>query len=148
MANRQQRRAAAKSGAGPEFRDLLNKLQDAAARAKAEDTDDEADDLNILPKPDKQEIKRPLGTIEWDWNCTENITVRSILVQGSHAYNVFIETTVDFEYPLCAEEAKIVGQALVSAWNWRDVWQFHAGGFIARDMGLVEPEEDSEEDNG
>lgn len=139
MANRQQRRAAQKGG----MQAIVEGLQKAAAKQTPED---EAEDLNILPKPNKQEIKKDLGLIEWYWYCGL-YTVHSCLQTPTGEYKIELtgasgETPQQIFEP---EEAKMVGQALLSAWNWQEIWQMHAGSFIAADMGLGAPVVDSDD---
>lgn len=138
MANRQQRRAAQRNGLG----DMLGQLAAKAGQAN----EPEPEDLNNLPKPNTQTIDRESGKIIWDWYL-DQFTVTSELTTADNSYDVHIKRLsgdgLADSWEMYPETAKIVGQALVSAWNWKDIWKVHAGGFIAKELGIPEPKEDN-----
>lgn len=119
----------------------MEALKSAAAQGNGSGSD-EAEDLNKLPKPTEQKIDKEQGYIEWSWGCgSTDYKVVSSLNTVTGEYYVTIQRVVTSAqtpgvFGMSGDDAKIVGQALVSAWNWQEIWQMHAGEFIAREMGI------------
>lgn len=98
---------------------------------------DSSDVLNMLPKPNSQEIGD--GIIVWRWFAGEAV-VESILTTRNHnQVNLEKDTYVvtlqlpeseSFSYSFFDESSREVAQALLSAWNWQHVWKLHAGDFL------------------
>ena len=91
----------------------------------------ESDDLNILPLPTTQRV----GThsLTWTWTCDTTLVVSTLDVVEDR-YHVTLRRTSWGEEYLAGDNAKILGQALISAWNWKNVWKQHAGELLLRTM--------------
>lgn len=155
MANREQRRAAQK-GAGTKF---IEGLAQAAAKASENqqaknnvDYDDdegvpEPEDLNILPLPNYQEIVSGKW-MQWCWIIADGQTVGGIKVFGilylsdvgggkrKGEYEVQLclgkhhGSTEENVFHLAPGLTKEIGQALISAQNWQNIWKQHAGTYL------------------
>ena len=107
----------------------------AAAQKAREDQENEPDEDNHeavgqLPKPDFQRLHP--DHIEWQWNpIIGKAHITSLYMKGSAYYTVSLYTTNENgELLLTGEEAKTLGEALISAWQWEHVWPAHAGEFL------------------
>lgn len=150
--------ASAKRGYQPQGRqgnaaDILGgiaqKLKERGEQMQEQQGDDEeVEDLNILPFPNSQNIYGNNGTIVWEWIVNEEVTVTAVLYtkddtpEGGNTgfkkgdYNIVQHTCDDSgENDWTPEDAKILGQALISASNWKNIWRDHAGKFIAQELG-------------
>lgn len=110
------------------------KFLDSLVEKKKEEADDV---LNMLPKPDTQEIGN--GYILWRWNA-EAAIIESILAtrnsnelgleKDSYIVNISLPHSEECAYTLFNDTAKEIGSALLSAWNWQHIWKLHAGDFL------------------
>ena len=92
----------------------------------------ESDDLNILPLPTTQRV----GThsLTWTWTCDTTLVVSTLdVVEDRYHVTLHAGNSRGEEY-LAGDNAKILGQALISAWNWKNVWKQHAGELLLRTM--------------
>lgn len=117
----------------------IAELLDKAFTAFIGDKDsDQADVLNMLPKPDSQEIGD--GIILWRWNIEGVAIVESVLAtrthnqvgmeKGKYVVNIQLPESENFSYAFFDDTAKDVAQAMLSAWNWQHIWKLHAGDFL------------------
>lgn len=120
----------------------------------------EGDVLNMLPKPDSQSIGD--GVIVWQWIVEDKVFIQSVLATRNHnqlgmekdqyLVTVKMPESEDFSYAMFDETAKDIGQALLSAWNWQNVWKLHAADFLLETLSqepcdmdpAVEPEVEPE----
>jgi hypothetical protein len=132
-------------GQKPSLGMFLEKMKEAAERKAAElqpDIDDPTHEyLNILPMPDTQVISEKW--IEWQWNVFEH-RVFGILYTQSYefhqpgSYEVQLSMScgpkAQSVFVVSPDEAKALGQALISASNWRNIWKEHAGYFLEKQL--------------
>lgn len=125
--------------------ELAGKLAEAFARSARKEPAPEVEDLNILPLPTTQDIVFDKW-IRWTWEnfCASDAKVVVTLYLSDYE-NFFPAGEFDIElvfsqktdvYGMTANEAKALGQAIVSASNWHNVWKRHVGTFIERDIGI------------
>lgn len=166
MANRERRRRPQKKGA-PGIGAFLQNLKDNAEKQNAANQESEPEDLNILPLPSTQDVGP--ASISWNWYPTSFVNVIGLLFtkgaapdkRGTYTVRVSGLESSSLANPveLTGDDAKLIGQALISAWNYKNVWKHHAGSFIEREqMGeyapkpppppieIVEDEEDDDEE--
>lgn len=146
MTNRAQRRSQMPPGAKRGIKEIVEKISEAAEAKRLAREEDEAtelelnDDLNILPFPISQTIDQEYGEITWKWDTWSSPEpetspqVIAILETRVDRYTVKIEGSTSLQDSLSPENAKMLGQALVSAWNWKEIWQSHAGSFLLKSM--------------
>lgn len=95
-----------------------------------------------LPLPAKQDIHPDY--IEWQWDDA-HIFVNAFLSKPEGSYYIEVNgVTID------ADQAKTLGEVLLSASRWRDTWQAHAGLYLINDGRLrASPDKgpDHESDN-
>ena len=123
--------------------ELAGKLAEAFARSARKEPAPEVEDLNILPLPTTQVIDFD-NWIQWTWEVSSEMKVVVTLYLSGYeeAYKagefdielIFAHKTemVGME----PEEAKTLGQAIVSASNWHKIWKQHVGVFIERNIGV------------
>lgn len=123
--------------------ELAGKLAEAFARSARKEPAPEVEDLNILPLPTTQVIDFD-NWIQWTWEVSSEMKVVVTLYLSGYeeAYKagefdielIFVHKTemVGME----PEEAKTLGQAIVSASNWHKIWKQHVGVFIERNIGV------------
>ena len=128
------------------FAQVLDKLAEGLSKAKKNVSvgDDVA---NILPKPVNQSIGD--GVIVWRWVIPGDIVVESVLAtrtanqssleKGEYVVGVQFPESENATYALYGDTAKDVGQAILSAWNWKNIWRLHAGDFLLQELSF-EPE--------
>lgn len=110
----------------------------------------DGDVLNMLPKPDSQSIGN--GIIVWQWIVEDKVFIQSVLAtrntnelgleKDGYLVTVKMPESDDFSYSMFDETAKDIGQALLSAWNWQNVWKLHAADFLLESLSqepVVEP---------
>lgn len=123
------------SKAGKQIQDNLK-----AGPGKISELPSETEDLNILPLPDTQWISK--DEVEWVWAIEPNTQVSVVL----HAVDKDDHRGGDFEIILHqhksedyrsinATYAKRLGQVLISASNWHNVWKDHVGTLLERSLG-------------
>lgn len=125
---------------------LLDKVAEGLSKAKKNVAVGE-DVANILPKPVSQEIGD--GVIVWTWMVPGDITVESVLAtrnnnqskleKGEYVVGVKLPESENSTYALHGDTAKDLGQAILSAWNWKNIWRVHAGDYLL-DVLSFEPE--------
>jgi hypothetical protein len=146
MSNRQQRRQAAQ-GLGKGLSELMRNTQAQVRDAVGEE---EQEDLNILPMPLSQEIKstKTADWIEWTWEPVGlGIKIIGILYTQDSSWETDVpdkkQGTYEVQLSLRGEQsvhtfdptiAKPIGQALISAANWVNIWKQHAGTFLEKDL--------------
>jgi hypothetical protein len=128
---------------------LAERTQQAAEEMQNEEPEE---DLNVLPFPVSQEIAEKW--IQWRWEPCNFVRVYGILYtcnqqrsspegkgndsipQGYYEvqFSTDVKTKDDVILSYSDEEAKAIGQAMVSAANWINIWKDHAGMFIERDF--------------
>lgn len=117
---------------------VLDKIVEAMSKPREGGVKSEKGEVaNILPKPDSQDIGD--GLIIWHWK-TKDVTVESVLVtkennpvklpKGTYLVNLQMPQTDNCAYSLLGESAKEIGQAILSAYNWQNIWKLHAGDFL------------------
>lgn len=126
------------------FAQLLDKMAESKKNRSAEKTED----FNILPKPNSQELKD--GYILWTWKLNDGFVVESILAtrhnneagleKGKYVVNVKMPQTESCTYSFFDNMAKDFGKAILSAWNWKEIWKLHAGDFLLAELSDDEPE--------
>lgn len=135
-------------GSGEGFKEILDKLSE-AAKKKAETTaeveqqqqnENQREDLNVLPLPDDQAIHD--DCIIWTWECNgnDNFSVQAVLFtagnkKGQYQVEMFHTCIRSNVVGFLFDEAKEVGQALISAWQYQNVWKDHAGDFMEKSWG-------------
>ena len=142
MANRQQRRQMnKKSPLGDAIKNLAQQVQ-----KSREDNEQQQEDLNILPFPASQKIHE--DRIDWKWDSLVNseFTVHATYYMDSGVYHVELQTGKPFPdddtdrtgevYCLSPDEPKVLGQALIAAWDWENRWQEHMGRLMLRDRAM------------
>lgn len=121
---------------GEAMKKLADSLKQKAPQANAEENQDIS---GGLPKPDKQTIGGSgvsKSSIRWEWNPLPEKEVQVIAVYDREAavkYGVHLclEGDDEREVDLAPEECKALGESLISAWQWEEVWQQHAGEYLA-----------------
>ena len=142
MANRQQRRQMnKKSPLGDAIKNLAQQVQ-----KSREENEQQPEDLNILPFPSSQKIHE--DRIDWKWDSLVNseFTVHATYYMDSGVYHVELQTGKPFPdddtertgeiYCLSPDEPKVLGQALLAAWDWENRWQEHMGRLMLRDRAM------------
>lgn len=141
--------------------DILSQMGQRARQAQQQQpSQQEAEDLNVLPLPATQDVIQK-SMIVWKWPINNDFSVVATLYtkdtpEGKEvgSYEVELLTPgkdepfeINFDVP---EVAKFVGQALISAWNYKNIWKLHAGEFLERE--LMQPASEGcspeEPDNG
>jgi hypothetical protein len=143
---------------GQALTSFLTKFADAARERKAQLDEQDAnttpaDDLNILPLPTEQRVEK--DRIVWTWlPWGEEISIQGVLytrdiplsyskseMQKKGDYVVHMYFAGDSLDPVhfFGDCAKLVGQALISAWNYQHIWKQHAGDFIEMEVMKEEP---------
>lgn len=130
------------------------KFLDSLVERKKDDNDDV---LNMLPKPNTQEFGN--GFIVWKW-LLNNAVVESVLVtrdsnetgleKDTYVVNLIMPQSEEYSYTLYEDMAKELGSAILSAWNWKNVWKLHAGDFLLEEMQkepVIQPEPFYADDN-
>lgn len=100
----------------------------------------EPEDLNILPLPVQQSVEST--RMVWVWTPMEGVFVFGKLYtahdDGFNPGDWIVELTIpgiDTEsYALTDDAPKLIGQALISAWNYKNIWKQHAGEFLERQL--------------
>ena len=102
---------------------------------------DQADVLNMLPKPNSQEFGD--GLIVWRW-ITDSVMIEAVLAvrennssglpKDAYVVTMQMPESENFIWSMFDDTARIIAQALLSAWNWQNVWKLYAGDFILEEM--------------
>lgn len=135
---------------------ILDKIAEGLANAKKKETESYSDDLNMLPKPHMQEIGD--GVIVWRWYI-EGVVIETVLAtreanqsklsKGEYSVSMMLPKSSKGMYVLNGDISKDIGQALTSAWNWKNVWKLHAGDFLLGELSkepaeMIETDDDNE----
>lgn len=123
--------------------ELAEKLAEAFARSARKEPPPVVEDLNMLPLPTTQVIDFD-NWIQWTWEVSSEMKVLVTLYlsgyeQAHRAGDFDIELIFSRETEMISmepEEAKTLGQAIVSASNWHNIWKQHVGVFIERNIGV------------
>lgn len=118
---------------------FIDKLMEGMNKAKPENPDV----ANVLPKPDTQDIGD--GVIVWRWEVLNgSIMVESVLAtreenqaklaKDEYVVSVDLPVSENGKYSFYDESSKEVGQAILSAWNWKEIWKLHAGDFLLENL--------------
>ena len=139
----------------PGFNDILQKMKERAEEAGREKQEESLpeEDLNILPMPLKQEVcHNDFGTyIQWTWEPVGmGIRIFGILYstdyfdegdptetnksKGTYEVQVSLPDQKIGIYTYDAVIAKAIGQAMISASRWKDIWKEHAGHFMELEL--------------
>ena len=75
-----------------------------------------------LPRPISQSVGDFL--ISWQWlPLGEGRTsIAAQFDRQDHTWHISMRNTEEFVYP---DEAKLVAEALLAAYNWQDIWKMH-----------------------
>lgn len=106
----------------------------------------EAEDFNILPFPENQEIRNGENGawIQWWWDIGE-VRVWGILYTTDTKSNDGLRKKGQYEvqlsmpekndvYNFNSDESKAIGKAMLSASNWINIWKEHAGMFLEKNL--------------
>jgi len=123
------------------------------------------EDLNILPLPIDQIVQKKCMT--WVWIPMEGVQVTGKLFTahddefspGDWLVEMSIPGIYTDSYELTEDSPKLIGQALISAWNYKNIWKQHAGDFLEKQLmnssdtdfatvEVIEAEEEDEEEDG
>lgn len=129
---------------------FIDKLAEGISKSKQASTDDVA---NVLPKPETQEIGD--GVIVWRWETLGGSVIiestlatrepnQAHLAQDEYVVALKLPTSDNDTYAFYDDSAKDVGQAILSAYNWKEIWKLHAGDFLLEQLKnepVAEPEE-------
>lgn len=109
------------------------------------------EDLNILPLPNTQYVGKT--NMIWRWIVKDLETNLSYVVsatlcirgadKGSYMVTLnqdkpIASSSRSSEYVFYNDMPKLLGQALVSAWNYKNIWKLHAGEFLEREISEEE----------
>lgn len=129
---------------------FLDKLAEGMGKMK-EQSDSNSDMVNILPKPSTQEIGD--GIIVWRW-FSSGVVVEATLATrennqskiavGKYVIAMKMPESDNAMYCLYEDSAKEIGQMLLSAYNWQNIWKLHAGDFLLEELSKQEPVEYAE----
>jgi hypothetical protein len=106
---------------------------------------EQPEDLNILPMPTSQKIGS--DHIEWSWDHEDYDVIAFLWTKNDPEtgyrrgdFVVRLKTWKEEPfYDLAPQVAKEIGQNLVSAANWINIWKLHAGTFLERELlGVVD----------
>jgi hypothetical protein len=125
-------------------KNALANFLDGVKKMKDQQGEDQADDLNILPMPSSQEVN-PGKWIKWTWNTAFEAKVFGILYLNDHedgklfnekgSYEVQLSMNYEHRlFILTPADARDIGQAMVSASNWVNIWKDHAGYFMEKEL--------------
>ena len=115
------------------FANMLDKL--------AQGKPDKGEDFNILPKPVKQDIG--YGLIVWQWFVGDiiiesalatNEVNRLAMPEGEYSITMTMPESNNHIYALDNDLAKDLGKAILSAWNWKEIWKVHAGDLLLQKL--------------
>ena len=126
---------------------FLDKLFDGLSKNREESSDL----ANILPKPQTQEIGD--GVIVWRWTlCDGNVVIESVLAtrepnqssmsKDEYGIGLKMPDSENGTYALSSGVAKEIGQAILSAHNWKEIWKLHAGDFLLEELSLPAKKEE------
>jgi len=85
-----------------------------------------------LPKPSSQDLKDDY--IQWNWHspASTDWSVVATYSRTDQTYQIdILLQSHDSTMILDSNEAKSLGEALLAASSWENVWQQHAGEFLA-----------------
>jgi hypothetical protein len=126
------------------FAQVLDKLVEGLNKAKKNGSSisTSSDVANVLPKPTNQNIGD--GVIVWQWMVPGEVIVEAVLAtrthnqssleKGEYVVGVQFPESENATYALYGDSAKDVGQAILSAWNWKNIWRLHAGDFLLEEL--------------
>lgn len=130
-----------KSGLGAVLAEIAKKAQENQQEQEVESVEQ---DLNVLPLPSTQHI----GTkdIRWEWEVTPEIKVISELTLGGplarrYAVEIFNDEENNILYFENSDVPKFLGQAILAAWNHKNVWKEHVGAFLEQAMTTPQPQQ-------
>lgn len=117
---------------------FMDKLMEGMNKAKAEGNTN-SDVANVLPKPNTQDIGD--GVIVWRWEVLDGaVMIESVLAtrddnqahlsKDEYVVSIDLPASETGKYSFYDDSAKEVGQAILSAWNWKEIWKLHAGDFL------------------
>lgn len=121
---------------------FLDKVVEGMGKMKENNSQNNSDLANVLPKPTTQTIGED-GTIYWSWITPTDILVQSLLAtkenneekiaKNEYIVRIFMQCKQDV-LTFKDEEAKLIGQAVLSAYNWQNIWKIHAGEFLFEEL--------------
>jgi hypothetical protein len=138
--NRAERRKVQKKF-GDNFADALKEaIQKNSDNVDGEGMETEPEDLNILPLPVQQAVEQT--HMMWVWTPMQGVFVFGKLYtahdDGFNPGDWIVEMAIpgiDSEsYAFTDDAPKLIGQALISAWNYKNIWKQHAGEFLERQL--------------
>lgn len=119
---------------------LKQAIEQSAERSQtAIGDEDEAGEVSGgLPKPNFQHIHA--NTISWQWNpLVGKISVEAVYDRKNTTYDVAMNVNVGkggydggtmVDVALTADESKTLGETMLAAHQWAEVWQGHVGEFL------------------
>ena len=138
--NRAERRKVQKKF-GDNLADALKEaIQKNADNVDNDSAETEPEDLNILPLPVQQIVEQT--HMVWVWTPMEGVLVFGKLYtahdDGFNPGDWIVELAIpgidSQSYALTDDAPKMIGQALISAWNYKNIWKQHAGEFLERQL--------------
>lgn len=119
---------------------FLDKLMEGMSKAKA---DSGGDIVNVLPKPDTQDIGD--GVIVWRWNLLNgSVVIESVLAtrqpnqqnlaKDEYVVSLKLPESENGTYSFYDDTSKDIGQAILSAYNWKSIWKINAGDFLLEEL--------------
>lgn len=133
----------------------MDKLAEGLSKSKENSNNNVSNDdlVNVLPKPDTQEIGD--GVIVWRWTLLDGSTiVESVLAfkeknqqnlsKDEYVVSLKLPSSENGTYSFYDDTSKAVGQAILSAWNWKAIWKLHAGDFLLESLSEEQPYHDAE----
>lgn len=137
---------------------FMDKIAEGISKAKQNSSQDKNlnvdDSLNILPKPTSQHIGD--GIIVWRWEMLNgSVVVESILgikeknqqKIGKDEYIVSLKmpSSENGTYSFYDDTSKVIGQSILSAWHWKEIWKIHAADLLLAEIN-DEADSDVEEE--
>lgn len=132
------------------FAQFMDKLAEGLSKSKENSKNNAQNDdlINVLPKPDTQEIGD--GVIVWRWTLLNgSAVVESVLAfkennqqnlnKDEYVVSVKLPGSENGTYSFYDDTSKAVGQAILSAWNWKTIWKLHAGDFLLESLSDEQP---------
>lgn len=119
---------------------LADALKEAMEKKNEIIEETQAEDLNILPMPVEQIVED--HSMAWIWIPMGGVFVVGRLFtadvnerkKGDWVVELAIPGIDTDCYALTDEAPKTIGQALISAWNYKNIWKQHAGEFLEKQL--------------
>jgi hypothetical protein len=117
------------------FAEALKQAAEKMREKQAEQAKQASQDSLVLAKPDSQEMVD--GALKWIWR-TDVGRITAMYFQknmndrtaGEYVIELLFEVASDY-FVYTPEQSKMLAVALYSAYVWENIWQQHAGEFLA-----------------